>query len=568
MLLNGDNRKIFIRDDVFYKIRESTVEEYRKKDLAMVRSRELCKARVSKEFDGKYYFLAKKRMVVYEDLFGEPVSEASVPDGEIIDFHMHDGRVFYLVRRLERYVGLGQEQEKLFDFQAGAYCWDGAGFYICSNKSLVRFDVVRRESKEIVGDVSVQCLAVKDEMIAYTDSANMLHFLTRKTKLSYHYHARPVGGIIITALGSLLTACSDGKLARIETRRNERAFLGSFDGNVVDFLADGPDVYVLTPFCLMVYDSKVGGVKGRIFSLPRLEYCKPLGRIECCTPEAPGKEMFEKNVKRTKVKMPYVFESEWPGGLSRTSVVGVRKDYVFIYDLERESVDRVGHFKGSICFYSSGCIVALSPRRKSRGANAKVYRIGEDGMLFSREYGAIDVSDMPEDVVLDKEKLFLHSEGNVYEVTGPGIARAVGSEKVKQIEEGEKGTFLLDSCGILNIGSGERILEDRDITSFKIVNNTLFVALARSGILRFEMKDEAVEEKLIDETNIKSIFVDGDVIVTLGLHEEGEILSRYRKDGSCWRRDGSAPVGKSMDRILHRNVCLSATNKLYRVVLE
>nr|AGE95522.1 hypothetical protein ECU02_0120 [Encephalitozoon cuniculi] len=565
MILNGDNRKIFIRNDMLYKIRENIVEEYRREDLVMVRSKMFFRAKTAKEFDGKYYFLTKKSILVYEDLFGDPVQEIEVPNDGVFDFHMHDGRLFYLARRMNRFLGIDEGHEIVFDFQGGAYFWDGVDFYICSNKNLIRFDVIKKRGEDVLCGVNVKCIVARNGTIAYADNGNILHFLKRKASLSYHHHSKPVAGIIITSLESLLVVCRDKKLVRIETKRNERVLLASFDGDPVDFMQDGSDIYVLTPFCLLAYDSKAGCIKKQIFSLPSFEYCKPLCGFECTSEETPGREVFERNVKKTKVVVPYAFKNECSSDFSRSSIVAVMRSYVFIYDLEKEEVQKIAYLGGSDCFYSSGFIVRLSSGGRGRRTAAKIYRIERDGLLFIRKYDSVGISSTPEDVVFDKGRLFLYSDGSFIEVTGPGITKRLGSESVRQIEETDVGAFLLDTRGIFKIGSGEWILEDEDITSLKVFEKTLFVSLFGSGIFGFEMKDGAAEEKLIDDANVTEVFVDGETIVTSSLWEGVSVLRRYKKNDNIWKKDGEALADKGIGRILHKNTYLSITNKLHRV---
>ncbi|WEL37985.1 WD40 domain-containing protein [Encephalitozoon hellem] len=569
MILNGDNRKIFIGNEVFYKIGENVIEEYRKEDFTIVRRKDFFRVKAAKEFDGKYYFLTKKMMLVYEDLFGDPIQETEVPNEGVFDFHMHDGRLFYLVKKMNRCLGIDEKQDVLFDFQAGVYFWDAADFYICSNRSLIRFDIVRKKSEEVLCNVHIRCLSVRNGMIAYADDANILHFLKGKTSLSYHYHSRTIVRIIITALEGLLVLCKDRKLVRIETRRDEKVFLTSFEGYPVDFIQDGTNIYVMTTFCVLVYDSKAGHVKKQIFSLPSFDYCKPLGNFEHVEEEIPGKEIFEHNVKRTKVNIPYVFKKECTGKSLESLIVAVRRNYVFIYDLEEEDVKRIAYLEGSDCFYSSGCVVRLSYGGKSRRATASIYRIENEGLGFIRKYDSIGISATPEDIVLDRGRLFLYLDGGLTEVIGPGITKRLGNENIRQIEETKAGVFLLDGCGIFKIKSGEWILEDRDITSFRISEGTLFVSLFGSGIYGFEMKDGAIEEKLINDTNVMEVFSKGgETIVALSLCEGVPVLRRYRKRDGSWKKDGEVFVDKKIGKILHKDIYLSITNRLHKVEVE
>ncbi|AFN82478.1 hypothetical protein EROM_020030 [Encephalitozoon romaleae SJ-2008] len=568
MILNGNNRKIFIGSEVFYKIGENVIEEYQKEGFAVVRRKNFFKFKAAKEFDGKYYLLTKKKMLIYEDLFEEPIHEIEVLNEGVFDFHIHHGQLFYLARRMNRCLGIDENQEILFDFQTGVYFWDEAYFYICSNKNLIRFDVVKKCSEEILCDVNIRCLSVRNGVIAYADDANILYFLKGKTSLSYHYHSRPIVRIIITSLESLLVVCEDRKLVRIETRRDEKMFLTVFEGYPVDFVQDGSNIYVLTSFCVVVYDSKAGHVKKEIFSLPSFEYCKPLDDFEHIEEEMPGKEIFEYNVKRTKVNIPYVFKRECPRESLKNLIVAVKKNYIFMYSLEEGDVERIAYLKGSNCFYSSGHIVRLSYGGKNRKTTANIYRIEDDGLVFVRKYESIGISTTPEDVILDRGRLFLRFDGGLIEVTGPGITKRLKNENIRQIEETKRGVFLLDQCGIFRVRSGEWILEDKDITSFRISEGTLFISLAGSGIFSFEMKDGAIEEKLINDTNVMEVFAEKETIVTSSLCEGVPILSRYRKSGGSWKKDGEVFADKKMGRILYRNVYLSITNKLHKVEFE
>lgn len=568
MILNGDNRKIFIGSKVFYRIGESVIEEYQKESFSVVRRKNFFKIEAAKEFDGKYYFLANKKMLIYEDLFEEPIREIEILNEGVFDFHMHHGQLFYLVRRMNRCLGIGENQEILFDFQTGTYFWDEGYFYICSNKNLIRFDVVKRKSEEILCGVNIRCLSVRNGMIAYADDAKILHFLKGKTSLSYHYHSRPVVGIIITTLESLLVVCEDRKLVRIETRRDEKMFLTVFEGYPVDFVQDGSNIYVLTEFCVLVYDSKAGHVKKQIFSLPSFEYCKPLGNFEHIEEEMPGKEIFEYNVKRTKVNISYVFKRECPKESSRNLIVAVKENYIFMYNLEEESVERIAYLEGSDCFYSSGHIIRLSYGEKNRKTTANIYRIEDEGLVFVRKHENIGISTTPEDVILDKGRFFLCFDDSLIEVTGPGITKRLRNERIRQVEETKRGVFLLDQRGIFKVGSGKWILEDEDITSFRISEGTLFVSLTGSGIFSFEMKDGAIEEKLIDDTNAMEVFGGKETILMSSLCKEVPILSRYRKNDGSWKKDGEVFVDKKIGRILHENIYLSITDKLHKVEFD
>ncbi|ADM11005.2 uncharacterized protein Eint_020040 [Encephalitozoon intestinalis ATCC 50506] len=565
MILNGDNRKIFINGEVVYKVGENSIEEYCKKDLVLLRRRKFFKIKVAREFDRKYYFLTRKKIFIYENLFEDPAHEVEVPSEKTFDFYVHHGQLFYLVQEMDRYLGINEEQEMLFDFEAGTYFWDGVDFYICSNKSLIRFDIVKRRSSEVLRDVNIKYLAVKNGMIAYTDDANVLNFLKGKSSLSYHYHARPITGIIITTLESLLVVCSSRKLVRIETKRDEKTFLTTFEGDLVDFVQDESNVYILTVFCLLVYDLKVGSTKKQIFSLPNFEYCKSLNGFENREEEIPGKEIFEHNIKKTKVKMPYVFQKEDFLFSSKNSIVAVRRDYIFIYDLEKEEMQRIAYLEGFDFFYSSGFIIGLEHRREKGRRTAKVYKIESDGLLLIGKYNSVETLATPADMVFSKGKLFLYLDGSLIEVIGPGITKSLINQNIRQIEETKNGIFLLDECGIFRVESEEWILREEKITSFRISGDTLFVSLPRDGVLSFEMKDGAAEENLISDSNVMDVFVEDQVILTFSRVKDASVLKRYRKDGNSWKKNGEALVDKRPRRIFNKNIYLSITNKLHKV---
>lgn len=562
MILNGDNKKIFIKDDKIYKVGQRGISEHSVEDLAEVRRREFCRIKSAKECDGRYYFHTKNTLLVHEDLFEEPVGEIEI-DGGAFDFHVHEGRVFYITRRMGRCMGFDESQELLFDFQMGAHLWDGLSFYICCNRSLVRFDLVSRVSETVMENVVIKSLAMRDGAIAYADDANILHFVSRGKRLSYHYHARRVMGIIVTPLESLLVVCRDRKLVRIETKRNEKTFLSEFYGSVQDFALDGSCVYVLTDFDLLVYDLRTGGVKKHLFDLPDFEYCKPFlrpGADDDCTP---GREIFERNVRRTKVKMPYVFEREEGGCIPESSIVAAKREYVFIYDLAGREVLKIARLADSECFYSSGHIAAFSSRRQ-RKMSIKIYRIDGDGLLLVREELAGTAS-MPEDIVFDGGKLLLYLNETLFEIGVPGTLKPLRNKGVRQIEETVRGVFVLDSCGVYKVGTREWILEDENITSFRVLDNVLYVSSFDDGVVRFAMEDGAVEEQLIDGA-VADMFARNDVVVTSNLQGGAVVLKKYVWQEDRWIKSGEMAVGE-LSRIVYDDIYLSIKNRLHDIVL-
>ncbi|KAM0671589.1 hypothetical protein CWI42_020770 [Ordospora colligata] len=564
-MLNGDNRKIFICDRAIYKIREEMVEEYDKSGLVMIRARSFHKFRVAKRYGERYYFLTRGSVLVYEDLFGEPLEEVEVYGENVVDFHVHEGKVFSLVRRIGRCIGFDDLHEIMFDFQSGAYFWDEGYFYISTNKNLSRFDIATRHTEEILKDVSIKYFIVNFGMIVYVDNANIIQVIKKNVRLSYHYHSHAVVGIVVTPLESLLVVSKNKKLTRLETRRDERMALSSFDGDVVDFVYEGECVYVLTAFSLVVYDMKSGTEKGRVYSLPNFEYCK-LFRAKSTEEEDPGKEIFERNVKKTKVVIPYVFLRD-ENMISERSLVVIKGSYVFLYDLDLEEVEKVAYFEGADCFYSNGCVITMSGRMHG-GRTMKTYRIGGEGMRLMQSRECVNVANVPEDIVLDGDRLLMYFDGSFVEVVEAGILRRLKTGMIRQIEETEGGVFVLDGRGICKIGTGEWILEDKEIASFCMSGKMLFVSFLGDGVIGFQMQDGASEEKLVEDVNVIDVFSKDSVMVTSHVDEDVVILRRYRKHGEEWIKDKEMSIGDKISKVVHENVYLSVANKLHKVGFE
>lgn len=565
-MLNGDNRKIFVCDRVIYKIREEMVEEYEKSGLVMIRTRAFHKFRVGKRYGERYYFLTRGSVLVYEDLFDEPLEEVEVYGENVVDFHVHEERVFSLVRRMGRCIGFDESHEMMFDFQSGAYFWDEGYFYINTNKSLIRFDIGTRNAEEVLADVSIKYFIVHFGMIVYVDNANTIQVIKKDARLSYHYHSHAVLGIAVTPLESLLVVSKNKRLTRLETRRDERMMLSSFNGDAVDFVYEGECVYVLTAFSLVVYDMKTGAERGRIYSLPNFEYCKLFRAKNAKDEEKPGREIFEKNVKRTKVVMPYVFLRD-EKMVSERSLVVIKGSYVFLYDLDLEEVEKVGYFEGADCFYSNGCVIAMSGRMHG-GRTMKMYRIDGEGMFLMQKRECVNVANVPEDIVLDGSRLFMYFDASFVEVAEAGILRRLKTGMIQQIEETEEGVFLLDGRGIYKVGTGEWILEDEEIASFCMSGKMLFVSFLGNGVTGFQMQDGASEEKLVEDVNVIDVFSKDSVMVTSHADEDVVILRRYRKHGDEWIKDKEASVGDRISKVVHENVYLSVANKLHKVGFE
>lgn len=564
MMLNGDNRKIFVKGDVIYRVGEHSVSEHSRETLGEIRRRGFYKARCMKEYGGRYYFYTGRSMRVHEDVFGEAVEETEMPHSNVFDFHVYDGRIFYVGRRMNRYLGFDDKQELMFDFQAGCHFWEGACFYVYHSGDIVRFDLIKKTCESVVCGVRARRFVVKEGVIVYTDDANIVHFVNKGTRLSYHYHALPVMGMIVTGLGSLFVVCKDRKLVRLETRRNERTVLSEFHGDVVDFTQDERYVYVLTTFSLHVYDTRAGSGRD-MFSLPDFESCKPLcmaGSREEASDA--GREIFEKNVKRTRAKLPYVFEKEEGGRISADSVVVVRGEYVFIYDVVDREVQRVGCFRHSECFYSSGHIITFA-RRGQRRTTIKIYRIDEDGVSLVRREEVAGVGGTPEDVVLDGGRMFLYQNGRLVEVTMVGGLSPLRNEGVRQIEETCDGVYVLDTRGIFRIACGEWVLEDSGVTSFRVEDGVLYVSSLEEGVVGFAMRDGAVEERLVDDINVVGIFVRDNTMMTSSLEGNAVVLKRYTRNGDRWTECGRTVVSRGVSRMLGDNMYLSVRNRLHEV---
>jgi hypothetical protein len=509
MPLSGDNRKIFVDDAYIYRIDESQISRYDRRTLGETHRGPFPNCGMMKEIDGLYYVRKHSTLEVYRSLLEKAMGKLEIAGG-FLDFHVHSDRVFH-VRQSGKRLFVYEGDELVTGMESRVYHWDGAFLHLQRMDGLYKYDLIRRKESRVLEETGIQCLTAKDDVLVYASKGSVIHCLSRGEELTFHSHPRPILRLALTYSRAILAVCKDGKLTLTETKRSERRILAEFSGRVVDFLCSGTDVFLLTTFSLIVYDIRSNCIAGEFFTLPRFSYCKPHSSFPVEDECFEGEEIFKRNVGRTEVGIPYVYNGDAEPA-DGECVVAIAGDHAFEYSTREKRIKRIARLEGQRCYFSGGLLIGVG--RATERSEISAYRFEKDRLvLVKSEECCADLGRL-RDVLCDGRRFYLLISGNLYLLRNAMSVEKTRHEEIKEIVESRTGALVLDEWGVSML-DGEYILRDRGITGLKLDGDILYTSTHGRRISRFRLEDDAAEEVIIKDHPVSDFSARGKMLVLL-----------------------------------------------------
>jgi hypothetical protein len=523
MILSGDNKKLFVDSTGIYKIGEGRISRYDRGTFDETHSSGFPVYKAVKEADGCYYACTEQNILkVYRNLLEQPVEELRLGSGAS-DFHVYSGQLFSMTRNEGSLEFYDEGGELLIEAEDRPYLWSGALLYVQKRNGLHKYDLVSRKTARVAEAVDLQCLTAGNDVLVYASKGNVIHYLSKDDELTFHSHPKPILGLALNYSGGILAVCKNNRLTLAETRRNDRRILSSFNGRLVDFQCSGTDVFVLTTFSLLVYDLRSNCVAREIFNLPKFFYLKLFGGFpDFGTPGFSGREIFTKNVERTKVAVPYIYDDRDVCGDSRC--IAVAGSHAFEYSLGEGRVRRVVRLEGQRCYFSRRFLIGV--KRSSGCILIGMYSLEEDGLVLVKTAECrADLGEL-RDVVYDGGWFYLLVDEGLYLLRSPANVERTRHVGIKSIVECKTGVLVLDKEGISMLGGGEYVLTDTGIKGLRVDGradgDVLYVN--GDGISMFKLEDDATEEDVVEDRGVVDFSVLDGAIVVLA----PGIVRRYR----------------------------------------